>query len=299
MQLSQLEAFLAVLKHGSLAAAGRALGQARTRLQTQLDQLEEELGHKLLVRGPRGAVATRAGETFAPRARALLTDARSLRHCLDDAPQALRLRIAMEPGLPPSILAMGAQLLRVRLEDTEIEVVVCSAQEGMADPEIDLIWGTGIALPKGAFRTFVVQRVPVRLLASPAYLDARGRPDSVEELAEHDLLAWTGSQRERARLWPRPDGTTFSVKPVLSSNDAHLIRTLANAGLGIALTVDAPQVRGTLVGDDLEFVLDGVVGEMAKGRVLIPDRAAEAPAVRQLMALTRELGLEEIELPTM
>lgn len=299
MQLNQLEALLAVLEQGSFAAAARTLGRRRSTLQTQVEALESELGGVLLVRSPHGTTATRAGEAFADRARRLLADAEALRGSLGAHPERQVLRIALQPGVPPNLLVLCNQILAMRMPDCCVEAVVCSPDEAMANPLIDLIWQFCDALPAGGHRTFVTNRYPIRLLASPTYLDARGRPASIDELAQHDLLAWTGHRAERGTLWPRVDGPEFPVSPSWISNDTHLVRTLAGAGRGIALVADAPQVQGTLVGEALEPVLDGVVGEEGRARLLIPDRAVHAPAVRAVAQLAREIGLGDHDLPVL
>lgn len=299
MQLSQLEALLAVMEHGSFLAAARALDLRRATLQKQIDTLEAEVGTELLVRSSRGAEATRAGQAFAQRARSLLAEAETLRGFLDQGSPVQHLRLALQPGLPPNLFVFMAQVLGVRLPDVRVEFRMCSPEEAIDDPDIDLIGQFSDTLPRGEHRTFVNHHYPIRLLASPGYLDARGRPSSVEDLADHDLLGWTGFRPERSSLWPRLDGTSFRVTTKVVSNDTHVVRTLANAGLGIALVADAPQVQGTLLGDELERVLDDVVGEEGQSRLLIPERAAESPAVRAFVQLAREFGLEEHDLPTL
>lgn len=295
MQLNQLEALLGVLEHGSFLAAARALSRRRGTLQAQVEALEDELGHQLLVRSARGAHPTRAGEAFAARARSLLADAEHLRGFLDGPPQLERLRLAVQPGAPPDLFVLMVQVLGVRLPSTRVELVICSPEEAVADPEVDLVAQFRDRLPPGGYRTFVYHRYPIRALASQAYLDARGRPQSVEDLSDHALLAWTGHRPERATSWPRSDGTTFTVSPAVVSNDTHALRTLANAGLGVALVADSPMVDGTGWGEKLVPVLDGVVGETGTGRILIPNRAANAPAVRSFVKLAREFGLEADE----
>lgn len=297
MQLPQLEALLAVIEHGSFLSAARALGRRRATLQSQVGALEEELGAELLVRGPRGAVATRVGQAFAERAGHLLREAEALRAFREGPSPVRHLRIAVQPGLPPGVFVLSVQLLAERLPGVQVDLRVCSTAEALDDPDIDVICQFGDALPQGALRTFVNQRYAIRLLASPAYLDARGRPTSVDDLADHDLLAWTGFRPERAFAWPRLDGATFPVSPRAVSNDTHVVRTLANAGQGIALVADAEQARGVMPGEALEPVLDGVVGEEGRARILIPERAADSPTVRQLIELLRFLGMDQHKLP--
>lgn len=72
MDLDDLEAFLAVVDAGSVAAAAVALGLPRSTLRRRLGELEARVGAPLLVTSPAGATLTDAGEALVARGRALL-----------------------------------------------------------------------------------------------------------------------------------------------------------------------------------------------------------------------------------
>jgi DNA-binding transcriptional LysR family regulator len=237
------------------------------------------------------------GQAFADRARHLLREAETLRSFREEPHPVKQLRIAVQPGLPPAMFVFAARLLSESLPDVHTEMRICSADEALSDPDIDVVCQFDDTLPYGPHRTFINQRYPVRMLASPDYLDARGRPETVAELADHDLLAWTGYRTARAHSWPLLDGTTFPVAPSFACNDTHVVRTMANSGLGIALVADAEQARGVMFGEVLEPVLEDIVGEEGRARILVPERAAESPSVREFIRLLRFLGLDQHKLP--
>jgi DNA-binding transcriptional LysR family regulator len=72
MNTEQLRAFVQVAREGRLTVAARQLGVSQPGLSRQLQALEAELGVRLLVRAPGGAVLTDAGERFLPHARRAL-----------------------------------------------------------------------------------------------------------------------------------------------------------------------------------------------------------------------------------
>jgi DNA-binding transcriptional LysR family regulator len=72
MNTEQLRAFAQVAREGRLTVAARQLGMSQPGLSRQLQALEKELGVRLLVRTPGGAVLTDAGERFLPHARRAL-----------------------------------------------------------------------------------------------------------------------------------------------------------------------------------------------------------------------------------
>jgi DNA-binding transcriptional LysR family regulator len=77
--LRQLEALLAVAEEGSFTAAADRLHTVQSNISGHVQQLEAELGVRLLVRGRRGAVPTEFGERVLDRARAIRSELGSLR----------------------------------------------------------------------------------------------------------------------------------------------------------------------------------------------------------------------------
>jgi LysR family transcriptional regulator, regulator of abg operon len=69
MRLQRIEQFIAVVDAGSIRGAARQLGMSQPALTRALQQLEEDLGLQLMVRGGRGVTLTQAGSAFLARAR--------------------------------------------------------------------------------------------------------------------------------------------------------------------------------------------------------------------------------------
>ncbi len=73
IELRHLRYFVAVVEHGSFRGASLSLHVSQPPITRQVQQLEEALGVKLLVRKPRGAEPTDAGAAFFKDARMVLT----------------------------------------------------------------------------------------------------------------------------------------------------------------------------------------------------------------------------------
>jgi DNA-binding transcriptional LysR family regulator len=69
---SQLEAFTAVAKYGSLMKAASRLGKDRTTLRDLIDLLEDGLGYALFVREGRALQLTPEGELLRRQAQLLM-----------------------------------------------------------------------------------------------------------------------------------------------------------------------------------------------------------------------------------
>ncbi|MCM3274493.1 LysR substrate-binding domain-containing protein, partial [Paenibacillus elgii] len=83
----------------------------------------------------------------------------------------------------------------------------------------------------------------VRMLASPAYLEAHGQPRKVEDLAKHTLLGFT--QPESLNVWPilGADGEACRIEPDVYSSSGETLRQLALEGTGVVCLSDFVTAR--------------------------------------------------------
>jgi LysR family transcriptional regulator, hydrogen peroxide-inducible genes activator len=72
MEIHQLRYFCAIVKQGTFTRAAESEYVAQPSLSQQIHKLEDELGGKLFYRLPRAARLTPLGESFLPRALAIL-----------------------------------------------------------------------------------------------------------------------------------------------------------------------------------------------------------------------------------
>jgi DNA-binding transcriptional LysR family regulator len=99
MELHQLEVFVEVVRQKGFSAAAERLYSTQPTVSRILRQLEEDLGHPLLVRDKREATLTPAGKIVHRRAQALLADAARLRSELADLSQMRQGELTL--GIPP------------------------------------------------------------------------------------------------------------------------------------------------------------------------------------------------------
>lgn len=95
MELSALQAFVAVAEHDSFSAAADALFLTQPAVSKRVAQLEDELGVRLFERIGRRVSLSAAGTALLPRARRLLNDARELKRTIGDLSGEVRGRLVM------------------------------------------------------------------------------------------------------------------------------------------------------------------------------------------------------------
>jgi DNA-binding transcriptional LysR family regulator len=96
-------------------------------------------------------------------------------------------------------------------------------------------------------------------VAAPAYLDARGRPTTVDDLSGHTLLAGRHPDGRLRDSWPLRDGRRLPVTARFSTDHQQALLHATLAGGGIALLSEV--TSGTaLAAGELELVLPDHIG---------------------------------------
>ena len=102
MELRKLEHFLAVIEHGSLGAAARALGITQSGLTKSVQTLEKEFATELLTRHTRGVEPTAAGRVLVEHAQLIRAQVRSTVESIEVAKSETAETITV--GVVPSLM---------------------------------------------------------------------------------------------------------------------------------------------------------------------------------------------------
>lgn len=290
MTLKQLRAVVAVHQHGSLQAAADELGLSRSTVGQLLGALEEGLGVKLLIRTPTGSSLTAPGEALVSGAEELLRAADGLRARITggEGAQEPNVTIQLPVSLPELAHVMALTQITSRLPDARLDVQMFVEPEATYSEDVHLRLQFGSLPPTGPFRTFLLARIPVRLMATAGYLATHGEPASLGDLDAHRLLVWAPTG-DGTRL-PLLDGGHHEVRPALKTTDAPLLRTLASLDRGIAF---APCPEGGFVPPHQQFkeLLLDQVGATAALRAVIPEKLADLSVTRAIIEVTRDLSM--------
>jgi DNA-binding transcriptional LysR family regulator len=238
MDLNDVALFVQVVRAGSLAEAGRRLGMPPSTCSRRIQQLEQDLGVRLMQRSTRRLALTGAGQDFFQRcAEQIDALAESARQMLDAGESVCgRVRIAA-----PADFFHWFPLERVTrfLADypkVALEFELSDAYVDLFERNIDIAIRTGPILePMLVTRQFGATYK--KLVASPSYLRTHGVPTSPGELSSHDCIVAPGANGAPV-LWTLdgPDGRDrFPVRGRFQVNTARAQLNAALAGLGIAL----------------------------------------------------------------
>ncbi|MGD0505151.1 MAG: LysR family transcriptional regulator [Steroidobacteraceae bacterium] len=234
LNLSDLNAFLAVARARGFRDGARASGGSASGLSEAVRRLEAQLGVRLLNRTTRSVVPTEAGQRLLERLGPALNEVEAALDTMDgfrNRPAGtLRLnvpvsaaRLALPAIVPPFLAAYPEIRLEVIADDNFVDVLAAGCDAGIRYDE--RLEKDMIAVPIGPR----VQRFATA--ASPAYLERRGRPEHPRDLLAHACL--------RARF---PSG---SMPPWEFEHDGELVQVdpsgplIVQAGAATELSVDA------------------------------------------------------------
>lgn len=233
-RLDELAIFVAVVQHGSLAAAGRKLRRSAPAVTRAIASLEQRFGARLVERTTRRLAPTEAGLRLAERAHLLLTEYQAA--VLDTADTQLTglLRITSPVQFGRKHVAPVVMAFLDRYPQMQIEMVLNDRNLDLIDEGLDIAVRIGHLQDSSrvARRLGQVSRVTV---ASPDYLARRGEPQEPAQLAEHDTIV--GTQRASLREWrfgPQENGERVRLTPRLLLNDVETQLLAVRAGKGIA-----------------------------------------------------------------
>lgn len=229
-----LKHLLAVARHGSTLAAGRALGVDQSTVQRRLVELERRIGQSLVQRQPTGYRLTEFGQEMMPFAEAVERAAQAFERQLRTlgTETAGVIRLTCPEPIVNRIMQTGL-LDRFHARHPELRV-----QFVMSDKYIDLSQGEAdVALRSGDTDDdeLVGRKIGDSIwavYASRTYIERHGQPAGIEGLAQHALVGFDDTMaKHRIAQWllnVAPDASMAAR----SSSVLGLIYSV-KAGIGI------------------------------------------------------------------
>lgn len=236
-RIQEMQIFVRVAELCGFTAAAVSLGLPKASVSTAVRRLENRLDTRLLHRTTRRVRLTLDGETFYRRCQDLLADMDELETLFRQDGKALdgRLRVDMPSGMLPDILLSR---LPEFLDQHPLLEVGISNSDHFVDPVregFDCVFRVG-----GPGDVNLVARHLGDLCfincASPAYLARHGMPNSLEDLAGHQLIHYVAHLGARSPGFEYPTGDSYASLPMPGAvrvNSINSYESACLAGLGI------------------------------------------------------------------
>lgn len=237
-RLSEMEAFINVVDKGGFTGAANKLGISKSAVSKHISALEGRLGARLLDRTTRRVNPTEIGLSYYDRAKRVLaeaTDADEMVTAMQTSPRGkLKISVPVSFGM-----RFGAKAISEFLQaypDVGVDLVLDDHFVDIIKDGYDLALRIGM-LSDSSLKARKIAETQLVLVASPEYLKAHGTPETIDELADHQLLHYTMVSGNAWRLLS-PTGEERYVRTggCLTANNGDVLVQAALDGLGVALS---------------------------------------------------------------
>jgi DNA-binding transcriptional LysR family regulator len=244
-RLDEFAIFVRIVEDGSLARAASRLRRSPPAVTRALAALEGRLGVRLIDRTTRRLAPTEAGRLLYERARGLLGDYEAATLGVREAPVRGLLRIGAPVLFGRRHVAPIVTAFLDAHADAEIELLLNDRNVDLIDESIDVAVRIG-ALADSGLSARAVGEVKRLWAASPAYLAARGLPQTPQDLGRHEAVLgtfrtagdWTFG---RAR---RRDGVRVAGRLRVDDVETRLQAVLDGRGIGQFLSYQVADALG-------------------------------------------------------
>jgi DNA-binding transcriptional LysR family regulator len=236
----KLRIFRAVADAGSFTHAGEALHLSQSAVSRQISSLEDSIGSRLFHRHARGLILTEQGELLYRTVHDVFAKLTMVEARLTESHQQPQgpLKIATTVGLGSLWLTPRISEFIEMYPDIEVTLITSDAELDVSMREADC----AIRLTPPTQADLIqrrLTRVHTHVFASPEYLQNRGMPDKVRDLANHDLIVYGEDVAVPAPnlnwlLNAVRNATSEEPRKVLTLNNLYGMFRAVEAGLGLA-----------------------------------------------------------------
>ena len=238
-----MRTLIAAVDGGSLSAASRTLGIPLPTVSRRVSDLEAHLRAQLVVRTSRKLLLTEAGRAYVA----------SSRRVLEELGEAERVASG-EYRIPRGDMLLTAPIMfgRMHVEpvvldflknypEINVRLILTDQVIDMIENHVDLAVRIG-PLPDSSLVATRLATVKWITCASPDYLAARGTPQTLEDLAAHDCIAF--ERLYATDIWTFRKGTEtvaipFRPRFAVNTADGAIDAALSSAGIVRILSYQA------------------------------------------------------------
>ncbi len=273
-----LRSFLAVVRHGSLSGAARALKQTQPTIGRHIDELETGLGVALFTRSQSGLHATRSAFSLVPHAEAMETAfgalVRSAKTSGDrEQPQGV-VRISASESMGTFALPPALASIRHRFPDISIELALNSRLDDLLRRDADI--AVRMARPKQkALVARKVGTITLGLYAHRQYVERFGLPRGIEDVKQFHLIGFDRDNHSARSVLPSNPPVSredFSLR--VDSDVAQVMAVRAGIGIGIM------QKRIAVADPQLVPVLPHAIAPVMECWLALHRNQKSTPAIR-------------------
>ncbi|HDR2471139.1 LysR family transcriptional regulator [Enterobacter soli] len=280
--IEYLNIFIQVVEQGSFSKAADVLQIHRPTVSKAIQQIEHDLGVKLIHRTTRKLNITAEGDEFYHHARHVLAEVNDMMASFSPTlPPRGRLRLDVPLALAHAILIPNLKHFQSLYPDIDVVLVSSDKKTDLIAEGVDCLVRLG-ELQDSSFISRRLGDIRMVTCAAPSYLQQHGRPETLADLGQHRAINFFSEHSRDVMEWKFiKDGNVVSLRPAgnMLVDNSDILLSCGLAGLGIIqATFDA--LAPHIASGTLEEVLPQYPSVSKPVSVMYPDRRYLSPKVR-------------------
>ena len=258
MNVSNIEAFLAVARSGGFTAVARDRNVAPSSISRSIQALEEELGVRLFHRTTRVMTLTEAGEVFLKKSSPAIEELLAAKQAVQDTRTVAtgHLKISASVAFGTIVLMPIIKKFKEKYPEISLELLFSDTVQDIVAEGIDLAFRHG-ALTDSTLICRQYCDVKYYLVANPDYIKRAPPLPTPADLSNHNVINFTLPMFKNSWRFSNGHRTEdIEINPEITCSSPMAILQSVRLGLGVALLADW-MVAKDLANGSLSRLLDG------------------------------------------
>jgi DNA-binding transcriptional LysR family regulator len=274
-KLGVMQVFVRVAELASFTKAAEYMGLQKGGISTAIQQLESQMGTRLLQRTTRKVQLTQDGQIYYERCKDLLAEVDEVDAMFQQASTPIngRLRVDMPINIARNLVIPNLPLFMSQHPDIQIELSSTDRRVDIITEGFDCLIRIGNLTDSGLIARSLGQLKLINCV-SPRYIQKYGEPRSIDDLNQHFIVHYSLVLGSKSPTLEYFDGEKFAhikmrASITVNSTDAYSAACLA--GLGI-VQVPIQGVKHHLDSGALIEILKGYQAEPMPISLIYPHR---------------------------
>jgi len=240
--LNSLRLFVEAAEAGSLSATARSFGISTATVSRSIDSLEKQLGFQLFVKTSRHIGLTEAGSFYLDNVRRILPELDNATEFARGFHSETKGHLTVRARMAVGSICIAPLIPKFLQQYPDIELNFSLSNDVDTDlvaKNIDIDIRTGVLQDSSLIARKLADSKRL-IVASPAYLEARGTPLTPHDLVNHNCIRFATGPGIVHWRFKSSDGHEIGVAPSgnLITNNGAIVRQSCRDGMGIAHLTD-------------------------------------------------------------
>ncbi len=261
-KIKAMEAFVRVVDTGGFTRAAEMLDTPKATISTLIQELETQLGVRLLHRTTRKVTVTADGAAYYERCIRLLDDLREADESVSSrhGQPSGRMRVDVPTSMASLLMFRGMRDFLARYPLIKLEMGCSDRVVNMVSEGVDCVIRVGeVTDPAVVARRIGSMRFVT--CASPSYIAAHGMPEHPQDLQDHHWVGYfmsgpSGRNLITADFTKDGQRIELAIESALAVNDSNVYDDAIRAGLGLGQLPSYALACTALSGELVEVLSD-------------------------------------------